>query len=412
MRRVVTVSLNGNAFQLEEEACTVLSSYLDAAARTLVDDPDRTEIIADLEQAIADKCQRFLGVHKSVLTRAEIDQVTAEMGPVDGSRTAATGASQSAAGNPASGAAGGTASGPTAEAAAQAGTTAPGTGGHAPRRLYLVREGAMLGGLCNGIAAYFNLDVTVVRVVAVLLAFLSWGVAAVIYTVLIFVVPEASTSEERATAHGLPFNAQLLVERAKQKYQQFTNGTWQKASSEWRREWRRSRRHARAEWRATKRQARHEWRAAFDTAPPATTPVHYGAHVIGRTLAIVVGIATALFVLVWLGAFLSFVTTGAFFGLVPPFHAPFWVVVVLMFVAYGMVIGPLHAVRHAAGGAAHYPRHPWLAALDGIIMLAVLVALIFYASHHMPEVREFFGHLNDAIRGATRAFTHGTDTRI
>jgi len=228
--------------------------------------------------------------------------------------------------------------------------------------------------------------------------------------VLIFVVPYASTSEERATAHGLPFSAQLLVERAKQKYQQYANGTWQHASSEWRRDWRRGRRHARAEWRAAKRQARHEWRAAFDRTAPAAGPVHYGAHVIGRILAVVIGISLALVLLVWLAYFLSFISTGAFFGIAPPFHAPFWVIVVLMFVAYGMIAGPLHAVRRAANGAMHYPLHPWLAALDGLVMLAVIIALSLYASHHVPEIREFFNHLRDLSHGATAAFAHGAGT--
>jgi phage shock protein C len=414
MRRVVTVSLNGNAYQFEDDACSALSAYLDAAARALSDDPDKAEIIADLEQAIGDKCQRFLGAHKSVLTCAELDQVIAEMGPVDGSPAAAgasqAGSSGTASGtatDPASSTASNPASGTAADAAPPADNTATGAAGHAPRRLYLIREGAMIGGLCNGIAAYFNKDVTVVRVIAVLLAFLSWGVAALIYAVLIFVVPYASTSEEHATAHGLPFNAQLLIERAKRKYHEFASGAWQQASSDRRREWRHGRRHARAEWRAARRQARHEWRAAFDRVPPATGPIHYSAHVIGRTLAIVVGLVSALFVLAWLAAFLSLITTGAFFGVAPPFQAPLWVIVVLMFVAYGMVIGPLHAVRRAARGAAHYPLYPWLAAVDGLVMFAVMIALFYYASHHLPEVREFFRHLNDAIHGAARAFTQG-----
>ena len=55
MRRVITISLNGNAYQLEEDACGLLTQYLEDAARALAGDPDRTEIVADLEQAIADK---------------------------------------------------------------------------------------------------------------------------------------------------------------------------------------------------------------------------------------------------------------------------------------------------------------------------------------------------------------------
>ena len=396
MRRVVTVSLNGNAYQLEEDACSALSAYMDQAARALADDPDKGEIIADLEQAIADKCQRRLSAHKSVLTRAEIEQVIGEMGPVDG------------AGAPAEPSPGAQRAGTATAGAAAAGATPPGGTGAAPRRLYQIREGAMISGLCNGIAAYFDIDVTVVRVIAVALAFLSFGLAALLYLVLMFIVPDASTSEERAAAHGLPFNAQLLVERAKQKYREFAHGGWQQASADWKRDWRRSRRHARAEWRAARRQARHEWRAAPVNAAPATGPVHYGAQVFGGVIAVVVGLLAALFMLVWLAYFLSFITTGAFFGVAPPFQAPFWVVVVLMFVAYGMVVGPLRAVRRAANGAAHYPLHPWFAALDGLVMLVVVVAALVYASHHGPEIRDFLEHLRDAVHAAIGSFSHGT----
>ena len=52
------------------------------------DNPDRREIMAELEQAIAEKCQRFLGPNKSVVSAAEIEQIVREMGPVEGAATA------------------------------------------------------------------------------------------------------------------------------------------------------------------------------------------------------------------------------------------------------------------------------------------------------------------------------------
>src|SRR5579863_7443222 len=83
MRPVISVSRNGRAYQLEDDAHAALASYLDSAARALAGNPDQAEILADLEQAIADKCERFLGPHKTVVARAEIEQVIREMGPVD-----------------------------------------------------------------------------------------------------------------------------------------------------------------------------------------------------------------------------------------------------------------------------------------------------------------------------------------
>src|SRR4029453_2280827 len=83
MHKVITINLNGNAYQIEEAGYGALVGYLDGAQRQLRDNPDRMEIIADLEQAIADKCARFLSPQKSVVTSSEVDQIIKEMGPVE-----------------------------------------------------------------------------------------------------------------------------------------------------------------------------------------------------------------------------------------------------------------------------------------------------------------------------------------
>src|SRR5258708_3312443 len=83
MQKVITINLNGNGYQIDESGHAALVAYLDGAERLLKDNPDRAEIVADLEQAIADKCRGFLGPHKTVVTAAEVDQIIREMGPVE-----------------------------------------------------------------------------------------------------------------------------------------------------------------------------------------------------------------------------------------------------------------------------------------------------------------------------------------
>ncbi len=82
MNTVIIINLNGNAFHLEEPGFASLRAYLERAQAQLKDNPDKAEIMADLEQAIADKCAHFLQPHKNVITAAEIDEVLKEMGPV------------------------------------------------------------------------------------------------------------------------------------------------------------------------------------------------------------------------------------------------------------------------------------------------------------------------------------------
>jgi CHASE3 domain sensor protein len=75
MQKVISINLNGNAYQLDDTAYEALRAYLDRAEAVLKDNPDQTEIVADLEQAIAEKCNKVLGPHKTVVTAAEIEQV-------------------------------------------------------------------------------------------------------------------------------------------------------------------------------------------------------------------------------------------------------------------------------------------------------------------------------------------------
>ena len=99
MQKVVGINLNGNAYQLEEPGYEALRAYLERADHRLQSDPDRTEIMADLEQAIAEKCGRYLGANKNVVTAAEIDTIIAEMGPVESPEATAEAAAGAAGGS-------------------------------------------------------------------------------------------------------------------------------------------------------------------------------------------------------------------------------------------------------------------------------------------------------------------------
>src|SRR5262249_11643317 len=243
MQKVIAINLNGNAYQVEEAGYNALMAYLDAALHQLRDNPDRDEIVADLEQAVAEKCQRYLGAHKTVGSAAEVDQISKEMGPVDGAADTAGASSANGATSPP--------------------RTAPG----APRRrrLYRMPDDAMLAGVCGGIGAFFGIDPTIVRVIFVGLLFATGGGFALVYLVLAFLVPAATTSEERAAAYGEPFSAQEVIDRAKKQYGDF------KSERDRRRDWRREKRMWRREW----RRRMHDWRrhgwygAPYAPPPPA-----------------------------------------------------------------------------------------------------------------------------------------------
>jgi phage shock protein PspC (stress-responsive transcriptional regulator) len=199
MQKVITINLNGNAFQLDEHGYDALRVYLEHAEAQLGGNPDASEIIRDLEQSVAEKCLRLLGPGKSVVTTAEITQILREIGPVES---------------------GGATSGhPTATSAATP----------QPKRLYQIREGALVSGVANGLAAYFNIDPTIVRVAFVAAAVVEMAnydrpplLTIGLYVLLVFLVPYAKTSEERAAAQGasatLPYKLQNAVEKVKAKF--------------------------------------------------------------------------------------------------------------------------------------------------------------------------------------------------
>lgn len=57
------------------------------------------------------------------------------------------------------------------------------------KRLYRSRKERMIAGVCGGLAEYFDVDPTIIRLVAVLLA-LAGGPGLVVYIVMAIVVPE------------------------------------------------------------------------------------------------------------------------------------------------------------------------------------------------------------------------------
>ena len=351
MQKVISINLNGNAYRLDESGYDTLREYLARAETQLEGNPDRGEIVSDLEQAIADKFQRYLGPHKNVVTAAEIDQIVAEMGPVD------------------------TAGGENSEPATDA-TGAAEQQDHAkdaaPRRLYRIPAGAMIAGVCTGTAAYLKIDVAVVRIVFVLAAFLTKGAGIIAYVIMMFVVPEAGTPEERAAAGGMPFNAREVIDRARKRSADTTR--------QWRRQWRRQRR----EW------LRH--------AGPAGVRLAYGPPPMAIALLPVFGLAQMALFLIAVAMLISLVNTGAILSWELPPDVPLWAGALVLLVAYQIVVSPIRAVRHWAWYPAGGVEPASFAFWNAVAWLIGLAIAIWLGSNHIPEIREFLQRVPDLVR--------------
>lgn len=189
MQRVITVSLNQNPYSLEEDAHARLEQYLAESAATLASNPDRAEILADLEQAIADQCTRRLQPGRSVITLTELQPALAEIGRVS-DPAAQTGTS------------GGNASSTTPNQSAE---VLRGAG------LEQISEGAWISGVCNGLARSARIDVTLTRVIAILLLFVTGGTMIVLYLVLMLLMPYAPLQIDGPPLRKLPAKCRELV---------------------------------------------------------------------------------------------------------------------------------------------------------------------------------------------------------
>jgi phage shock protein PspC (stress-responsive transcriptional regulator) len=363
MNTVIIINLNGNAFHLDEPAYQSLRAYLERAQAQLKENPDKAEIVADLEQAIADKCAHFLRPHKNVLSLAEIEDVLKQMGPV---QTDGAQASESAAAHE------------QPHAAASSWDT--------PKRLYQIREGAMLSGVCTGIAAYFNIDVTIVRILFVVLALLTGGIWLLVYIAMMLVIPFANTDEERAAAAGAPFNAQEVIDRAKKHYGEFKN------HKEWRRHWRQQRR----EWRRKWHDGAYWWAHNLQrNVHQFSTPSGYGAQLVAGLLIPILAILSALVFILWIVAIVQLATSGSIFGWAIPASMPLWVSILILIFLYSAISQPLRHARRAIYFTTGGYNYSWFAALDGILALGVLALVCWFAYTHLPQVHQFFEHFNE-----------------
>lgn len=171
MQTVIQISLSGHPvmFRLNQDAYAVLEHYLDRARLNLAADPDQAEVLRDLELAIGEKLTARQSAPDQVLTLAEVNAVLAEVGPVE-----------------------------TGSPAAPAAPALP----RGRRRLMRIQEGQQIAGVCQGLAAYADLDVDWVHTIFILLTLVTGGAFGLVYLVLMFVLPAVPTRAAYAAAHA------------------------------------------------------------------------------------------------------------------------------------------------------------------------------------------------------------------
>jgi len=175
MKKTLTVNLNNIVFHIDDDAYEMLQTYLSEIADHFKTDEERKEIMNDIEARIAELFNEKLQKNKNVVNLSDVEEIIEIMGKP----SQYTGEEEEP-------------------------VTPPKTEKKQPksRRFYRDPENAILGGIAGGLAAYFNLDVTLIRIILVILVFLGVGFIIPIYIVVWFVAPAALTASQRLEMQG------------------------------------------------------------------------------------------------------------------------------------------------------------------------------------------------------------------
>ena len=172
MKKTVSAAIGSTNFIIDEDAYSRLDSYLAAFRASLNASPDNGEVMNDLENRIAELLNASVHGEGRAVNIEMIEDVISRIGMPDGSPFNAGGQSE-----------------PRTE------------GIPATHKFYRDMDSRSIGGVCSGIAAYFNLDITLVRVLFVVL-FICGSCGFWIYLVLWIIAPKALTPTQKCELRG------------------------------------------------------------------------------------------------------------------------------------------------------------------------------------------------------------------
>jgi Putative stress-responsive transcriptional regulator len=184
MKKTVTVNLNGRVFTMDEDAYQLLENYLKNLRIYFRKEEGADEIIADFEARIEELLSEKVRMGKQVIDISIIEEVISQVG------------------NPSDFAA------DEEQQEERKVYSEPYTQGK--KKFFRNPDDKMLGGVCSGVAAYFGWEVLPVRIIFLLLLFLTSGWFSLLYIVAWLVFPLAKTAEEKLQMRGEPITVQNI----------------------------------------------------------------------------------------------------------------------------------------------------------------------------------------------------------
>ena len=185
MKKTVTINLGGVVFNIDDDACDRLSQYLTDLEKRFPEE-ERKEIIRDIEERMAELLT-FKLQNRNVVEIHDVEEVIEVIGKPEQF-------------DDESGENAGT---QTSSAASSSQTTTTGKQPRRPRKLYRNSNDRMVSGVASGVAAYFDIDPAIVRILFVVLTLISFGWGILIYLILLIAMPEAKTKAQFLEMQGV-----------------------------------------------------------------------------------------------------------------------------------------------------------------------------------------------------------------
>ncbi len=187
MKITVSINLGGYSFNIDEDAYAELKRYLKNLELHFAGEESSSEILSDIETRMAELFRTKLTTYKQVITIEDLSQAISVLGtPEDISDN----------------------DGPSARDK----FSAPGY-----HRMYRDPDHRIIGGVCSGMGAYWDIDPVIIRILFAVIA-IAGGIGILVYLILYIVLPEAKTTAQKIEMKGNPVNIHNIKESVKKEF--------------------------------------------------------------------------------------------------------------------------------------------------------------------------------------------------
>jgi phage shock protein PspC (stress-responsive transcriptional regulator) len=187
MKITVSINLGGYSFNIDEDAYAELKHYLKNLELHFAGEESSSEILSDIETRMAELFRIKLTSYKQVIDLGDVRQAISVMGtPEDISDH----------------------DGPSSHDK----FSSPGY-----HRMYRDPDNRVIGGVCSGMGAYWDIDPVIVRIIFVALA-LGGGLGILVYLILYIVLPEAKSTAQKIEMKGNPVNIHNIKDSVKKEF--------------------------------------------------------------------------------------------------------------------------------------------------------------------------------------------------